>query len=389
MRTNFLVLPIIILLISCKSDQKSPSPEEISPVTENKESLLMFAGTYTIFGDPTGSEGIYSLSFDPTTGEIRKGNLVGKTTNPSYITVDADNHRIYAVNETVGESPLDGGAISAFTYSDESIDQLNTLPVHGGAPCYILQHDGHLYVSNYVGGNHEVFPILPDGKIGEKAMELDKSNVEVQKSDQAQHAHMIERNPHNGNIYTVDLGTSRMKVYDINTSTSKIKVKHIVQLGDNGPRHLAFHPTDPDIVYVLNEIAGNINAVKTSEGSYEILQEIASTKNGPLEGALCADIHIHPNGQFLYASNRGEINTISVYTIEEDGRLAYQSEHSTKGKFPRNFVIDPSGKFLIVANQHSDNIVTFSIDEETGALRDTGHELELPMPVCLKFEHGA
>jgi 6-phosphogluconolactonase len=98
-----------------------------------------------------------------------------------------------------------------------------------------------------------------------------------------------------------------------------------------------------------------------------------------------ADIHISPNGKFLYASNRGEANNITIFKIKRKGKLVLKGQTSTLGKGPRNFVIDPTGKFLLVAHQYSNDVVIFKINKHKGTLTDSGKKFELCSPVCLIF----
>ena len=98
-----------------------------------------------------------------------------------------------------------------------------------------------------------------------------------------------------------------------------------------------------------------------------------------------ADIHVHPDGRFLYGSNRGH-NTLAIFEIDEStGRLTPLGHQSTGGKTPRNFAIHPDGRFLYVANQDTDDIISFEIDRSTGLLTPTGYITSCPMPVCLKL----
>jgi 6-phosphogluconolactonase len=100
----------------------------------------------------------------------------------------------------------------------------------------------------------------------------------------------------------------------------------------------------------------------------------------------CADIHISPDGKFLYGSNRIH-DSIVIYSINpETGLLTYIGNESTQGKKPRNFMIDPTGKFLLVGNMETDNIVIFKRNSKTGRLKATGKEIKMPMPVCLRVD---
>ena len=104
------------------------------------------------------------------------------------------------------------------------------------------------------------------------------------------------------------------------------------------------------------------------------------------EFAGSADIHISADGKFLYASNRGEVNNIAIYNINnKNGRLTLIGHQSTLGKAPRNFSIDPSGKFLLAENQNSDEIVIFRRNEKTGLLTDSGNRVQVGKPVCIKW----
>ena len=96
----------------------------------------------------------------------------------------------------------------------------------------------------------------------------------------------------------------------------------------------------------------------------------------------CADIHVHPNGRFVYGSNRGH-DSIAIFAVGGDGRLDPIGHESTGGRTPRNFTLDPSGALLLAANQESGNVVTFRVDPGRGTLQPTGHGAAVPAPVCL------
>ena len=94
---------------------------------------------------------------------------------------------------------------------------------------------------------------------------------------------------------------------------------------------------------------------------------------------------ISPDGKFLYATNRGEANSITIFKILKTGKLQLSGQTATLGKGPRNFAIDPTGNFLLVAHQYTNEIVIFKINKTTGALTDTGKKIPLCAPVCLVF----
>jgi 6-phosphogluconolactonase len=156
-----------------------------------------------------------------------------------------------------------------------------------------------------------------------------------------------------------------------------------------GPRHIAFHHGH-SWIYIVNELNGTIEAFKqdTANGKLTRFQIISTLPSGTKIPGDCADIHITPSGKYLYSSNRGQHNSIAMYSINgSTGELDLIGHQSSKGRIPRDFAIDPTGNFLIVANQDSNNIVVFRIDPSTGKLIDLNQEIRIPMPVCIKFEN--
>jgi len=129
----------------------------------------------------------------------------------------------------------------------------------------------------------------------------------------------------------------------------------------------------------------NSYAYDSKGGSLRHQQTISTLPETFSGASFCADVHISPNGKFLYGSNRGH-NSIVVFAINpKSGQLTLVEHVSTGGDWPRNFVIDPTGTYLLAANQRSDSVVTFRIDTRTGKLTPTGQLAQIPTPVCLKI----
>jgi len=186
----------------------------------------------------------------------------------------------------------------------------------------------------------------------------------------------------------IDLGADRVYEYELDTLSQTLN-----SVGDypnaprmSGPRHLAFHPT-LEVAYMLNELIGTVEVYRTADSvrMRRTTQMISIQEEGDMRDPASAAIKVHPSGKFLYTSNRGELNEITVFSINDEGSLTTIGRQSTLGLTPRDFEIDPSGRFLLVANQDTDTIVTFSIDQETGMISETGYVAEVPTPVCLKF----
>src|SRR5258705_335633 len=207
------------------------------------------------------------------------------------------------------------------------------------------------------------------------------------------HAHWIGTSPDNRFALVADLGLDEVLIYRFNSAKGTLSPHdppYAKVSPGAGPRHIAFHPNGK-FAYALTEMEESVTAFayKASNGSFSPLQTVSALSTlrkdykGPKEAA---EIAVHPNGKFLYASNRGGIDTISAFSIDPaKGTLHLKDEYPTMGKTPRNFAIDPTGKFLLAANQESNNIVTFRIDAITGALSPTGDVVEAPAPVCIVF----
>ena len=197
---------------------------------------------------------------------------------------------------------------------------------------------------------------------------------------------MIAQNPRNGWVYATDLGADLIVTYKPNAALGQLtKMAEFKATPGNGPRHIAFHPSLP-MLYVLNELAGTIDVLAENYATGQLTQLATVPTNdatNPLD-AGSADIHITPDGRFLYATNRGKFNHIAQFIVAPDGQLTPNGHVTSGGERPRNFVIDPSGTWLLVANQSSDNVLAYRIDPLTGKLSG-GIESKLPTPVCLQF----
>ena len=138
---------------------------------------------------------------------------------------------------------------------------------------------------------------------------------------------------------------------------------------------------------VINGLNGTVNVLSYDGGAdrFTNVQTISTLPAGFTEKNSCADIHLHPNGNFLYGSNRGH-NSIVGYSVNKTtGMLELIGHQSTEGDFPRNFAIAPSGKFLYVANQNTGNITLHSVNKKNGKLKSLGQSFDIATPICIEF----
>jgi 6-phosphogluconolactonase len=342
-------------------------------------------GTYT---GPT-SKGIYAFRFDESSGRATSLGLAGETANPSFLAADANGKYLYAVNEVSDFHGEKSGAVSAFSIDHASgqLTLLNQVSSHGAGPCYItLDKTGkYVLVANYDSGTVATFPILPDGKLGEAASVIQHSgHGSDPERQEGPHAHEIELTPDNRFAVAADLGLDKLLVYKFDASTGKLQANDppFAQIDPgSGPRHFAFTPSGK-FAYVLSEMKSTVTALSfdSRTGTFQKLQTVSSLPPDFKGHNDAAELVVSPSGKFVYASNRGS-DTIAVFSIGRDGKLAPVEYAPTQGKTPRGFRTDPSGSHLFAANHESNNIVIFKIDAKTGKLKPTGQVLDAPSPV--------
>lgn len=352
-----------------------------------------FVGTYG-----TGTEGgIYFCRLDINSGEISLLKENRGIDNPSFLTVDSSNHFLFSVNETDKSEGSNGGFVSSFAIeqSDGSLKLINEQPTLGGSPCYIISDpaDKFLLVTNYSGGSIVVFPILDGGNIGRNIGFIQNTGRSIDPDRQkSPHPHSIVLSPDSRFAFVPDLGLDKILIYRFDQERGNLGTNPIPYAPlkpGAGPRHFAFHPNHK-FAYVINELNSTITGFryKQMNGKLAEIQTIGTLPEGFQGENYCADIHIHPDGKYLYGSNRGH-NSIACYIIDQsNGKLEMIGCTSSRGDWPRNFAIDPSGQFLLAANQRSNDIFTFRINNETGELTPTGFSIEINQPVCIRFLYG-
>ncbi len=347
---------------------------------QNKMNLIV--GTYT---NSCESKGIYVYDFDVETAEVKLKSSTDKVVNPSYLTVSADNKFVYSVNENGVES-----TVSSFEFNARKGDLkfINKQNSEGADPCFILNDTKNVIVANYSGGSISVFKKNSKGGLSEVKQVLHhKGKGPNVKRQQSSHVHMVQFTPDKKFVLANDLGTDKIYVYEYKPDSENeiLVIKDSISLKKgSGPRHLTFSPNGK-FAYLLHELDGTLSVFSYENQKLTKLEEAQIIDEDFKGETSAADIHITPDGKFLYASNRGTANDITCFAIQKNGRLNYIGHNSTLGKGPRNFVIDPTANFLLVGNQYTNEVVIFKINKANGKLTDTGKRIELCSPVCLIF----
>lgn len=347
------------------------------------QDFYLLTGTYT----GTGSKGIYVYRFNAATGKAEWISNTDSIVNPSFLAAHGDH--VYAVNETSRATP---GKVSSFFFDKKSgsLRFLNAQYTGGDNPCHLaLSADGKwLAVANYSGGNLSILPVNQDGSLMPYAQLIRHAGKSINERRQKQaHVHQTVFSADNTYLFAPDLGLDQVVIYTFNPQAesplSPASPPYIDIAPGSGPRHLVFSP-NKKFAYLVNELSGMAMAYSYANGVFSKIQELPIYPQG-FKGAIdAAEIDVSPDGKFLYTSQRGEGNLLSVFRINEHtGKLKLKGHQPVLGKAPRNFTIDPTGNYLLVANQDSDNIVIFHRNKRSGLLKATGDEIKMPKPVCL------
>ncbi|MCP9200626.1 lactonase family protein [Gramella sp. GC03-9] len=345
----------------------------------------MYVGTYTKKeGHVDGkAKGIYLLSQHSSNGKLNFVTTAAEIVNPSFVKVGKQGKYVYAVSE-LGPGDATNGFIYSFEIQpDGTLKNIGKLSTVGHAPCHIaLDRSGKfIFVSNYLGGVVMVY------RVGENGALVPNQELKLEQPDKA-HAHSVKISRDNRYAYIADLGNDMVWIYDFDVKSGILEANEqkSVQLKDGaGPRHLSMG-INGNFAFSINELNSTINTFRIlKNGGLEIIQEISSLPASFRASNSAADIHIHPNGKFLYVSNRGH-NSIGVFEIDPGSGMLSRIENSPiAGKTPRNFAIDPSGKYLYAASQDTGNISIFEINQKSGKLKIQPAVFEIPTPVCLEF----
>ena len=353
---------------------------------------LVYIGTYTNSKKASvESKGIYVFGLDSKTGKLEPMGLAGEAKNPSFVALAKSKKYLYAVSEADG-----GGVISAFSIDSKTglLTLLNSQSTKGSGPCHVsVDPTGKIVLAaNYGSGHVTSFPVKDDGSLSEAAsnyLQGPASNVNAGRQ-KGPHAHSFNFDKAGKFAFACDLGCDKVFIYKVDAAKGTITPNEpacgTVAPG-SGPRHFAFHPNGK-FAYVNNEMALTVSGFSydADKGALTPIETLSTLPAGAeTKGVSTAETQVHPNGKFVYVSNRAH-DTIACYSVDEaTGKLTYIENAPSIVRIPRNFGIDPTGQWMITAGQDSSNIAVLAIDQKTGKLTPTGQVLDVGSPVCVKF----
>lgn len=347
-------------------------------------------GVVGSYADEEG--GLYTYRLDATDGALHALDTA-PASKTAFVTRHPEDPYVYTAGRT------GGGIVAAFHADPETgaVTSLNERSSGGAAPGYVsVDATGrYCFVANCDGHTVAMLPIEADGHLGPVVDSVDHPPAGVggdgpTRSDGSPvepHPHAVVPGPENRFVYVPDLALDLLSVYRIDVERGRIApaaTGSVALALDSGPRHLAFHPDGRD-AYLINEFASTVTVFErdAERGGMSKVQTV-DTLPEQYEGEnKCADVHVHPSGEWVYGSNRGH-DSIAVFAVAGgNGHLRPVAHESTRGGWPRDFELDRSGRYLFAENMHSDDVVTFAVDPETGTLEPTGAEVAVPEPISM------
>jgi 6-phosphogluconolactonase len=347
----------------------------------------VIVGTYVDKANPS----IYLSEFDNLTGGLVIQQQLSGVTNPSFLDIDHEKRIAYFIGVNKDGEGTNQTGIAAYQLSP---DHLHLTPLYEqsclpATSCHItLDHTKqNLIVSSYHGGMIGLIAINNHGTLSSHTEIHQHTGSSIHPAQTQSRAHSATIDPSNKFVVVADLGTDKLVIYQLDADQHQLTLHNEMRATPGaGPRHSVFHPTLP-FFYVINELNSTITVYKF-DCILGTLTEIETLNTLPPDYSdtnACADIHISPDGRFLYGSNRGHDSIVSFEIDSADGTLGLLEHTPTLGEHPRNFAISPDGQYLLVANKNSHNIVTFKRDMKSGRLQAIDQVLNIVEPVCIKF----
>lgn len=380
MNRLFLAFLAFTLTLGCSSKNS----DQITATTMD-QTYLFLLGTYT----EKPEEGINLLEFDPEAEVLKTIHVASDIHNPSFVIANADQTLAFATEEDGSEQ---GGKVTSFKLDKENgtLEKINSIFTQGDSPCHISldSSERFLVVSNYSGGNVTVIPVDPKGNLSSDIQVIQHEGSSINPDRQnAPHVHSAVFHPSENRVFVADLGTDKIYLYDLNQNdVAPLSLAEAFAVeGGAGPRHLLFNESG-DRLYLIHELTAEVGVYAYEEGKLSHLETHSLIADDFAGEVGAAEVRFSPDGEYLYASNRGEANTITVFSVNhEDGRLTKIQHISSQGLAPRNFNITPDGKYLLCGNQNSDEIVVFDRNQEDGRITPTQISVSINKPVYFYF----
>jgi len=385
-----------------------------------KSRIFLFSGLLLILvtacGDPenAGSSGsvifyagsnkgnleysIFLCELDPVTLELSVIDSFPGIKGSGYLDISPDGLTLFSTSGS-GLSDDEGrNSVAAYRVSqeDHSLELINRQSSQGRGNCHVqCSPDGsYVFAANYSSGHAAALPVEESGSLrAATSVVIGEGSGPVVERQEGPHAHQAMMDPEGKFLLVPDLGTDKVMNYILNYETGVLSPNpnqpFLKMEPGSGPRHLAFHPTK-NLVYILSELNATITACTfdPASGVLSLINSASIVEDGFDGKRQSAAVRVHPNGKYVYASNRDDESNLAVFSLNEAGGLTKARIVEGVPYWPRDFNITPDGKYILVAGARSNEIVLYQVDPETGMLSGTGVRTDLPGITSIVFPQG-
>lgn len=349
---------------------------------------MLYVGTFS----GRGSQGLYVFEFDREAGELTLVQTVSERESPNFQAIHPEGSYLYSVSDKAFSADTDDPAVTAYRIDRQTgmLTPINERSAQGRGPAHVsVDPQGRfVFVSNYGGGSLSVFAITDHGSLSEPVDVVKHEAIPGdERGELRPRVHSAIPSADGRFLYVSDLGLDRIMIYEVDAASGTLTPANppfVESFHGAGPRHFTIHPSG-QFAYSAEERSHMVTAfrVEPTSGALAPVQRVNMVPAGFEGSNSAADIHVSPDGRFLYASNRGH-DSLVIYEIDPTtGELSLVGHEPTRGGHPRNFAVDREGVFVFVVNRDDDNLVVFRRNQSTGELTFTGIEVHVPMAVCV------
>ena len=316
--------------------------------------------TYVYVGNADSNE-IIVLRLDRASGDltvVERVPIPGVTAPGSSTPMAVSPDRRFLYAGTRGEPKI--AAAFAIDPASGTLRHVGSGPLADSMAYIAVDRSGRFLLgASYPGNKVTISRIDPPGTVQPAHQVLENHPK----------AHSILADPGNRFVLSPSLGNDQLNVFRLDAASGSLTAATPgrVQAGA-GPRHFRFHPNGR-VVYLLGETDAAVYVMDydPSTGALKEKQRISAVPEGFTDKPAAADIHVTPDGKFLYASER-RTSTLAGFRIDPAGGTLTSIGSVPTEKQPRGFAIDPSGRHLLAVGQASHAMSAYRIDPERGTL---------------------
>jgi len=333
---------------------------------------------------------IYRCTLDLQTGAFGKLEIAAENVNTGFMAMHPTESILYAGTTEKVKRGVPNGFVRAYHLDEKSghLKQFSIAPTEDKGVTHIeVSPLGNVVLTcHYSGEGTSAIPLKKNGELVQKVSRIKHEGSGGTKRQTRPHPHGVAIHKEGKFVCVADLGNDHIEVFGISPEGELSKCSRWQSAPGAGPRHVSFHPNGKWL-YCINELDNTLVLLDfdASCGKLKEVQAINTLPEGYKETSYTAEIAIHPNGTFLYGSNRGHNSTVVCQINQNNGKLSVVEHEPTQGDHPRFIGIDPTGSIYLAANMNANSIVSFHVDKKTGALKPSGHTLEVARPMCVLF----